>query len=165
MSIKFQNIICLLLIFLFLFPLAVSATNDEITSSTKISYGMDESFTMIIPSIFRIDEIKKETNADLLIENVMINTNSILKIYIKSDNYKDNWQLFNIQDKNDKMIYFIRLDGEKNNLINNDLILTINSGEAYNSQIKRILKFILDKTIKSGNYTDTLTFVTNVETK
>lgn len=106
---KYKSI-CLILIVLIMFfsSIAVYAEENEIKSSTTITYGSDESFTIIIPSTFIINTNGDAVMQELKAKDVMIKSNSILEVYIISINYEDSWKVIDTLNKNNKLSYAIK---------------------------------------------------------
>ena len=140
---------------------AGNITTDGEAGKTIVSYGMSESFTVIIPSDFNIYD--GEATANVSAENVMIGNGKFLVVRISGDDYIDSWELIDQQENNNRLEYVIGSANGANDIVNNSPVLIVAAGESYNSTVTETLYFtVVDELTKSGTYTDTLTFTVNI---
>lgn len=147
-------ILCVMMLTAF-FSLDVFAIENE-----AIKYGADESFVIVIPPGFSFDK-SKEYITNISAQDVLISDNKILKVSVYSDNYNNGWRAENVMEEDNYIFYEIGTDDKY--LVDLDtVILFVNSGEKYNSEIAQELYFRVASK-GSGNYYDILTFVSHVE--
>ena len=124
---------------------------------------MSESFVVIIPADFNIN-IDGTAEAEIEAVNIMLEDNKTLEVSIKSINYTDTWNLLDILEPTNKIKYKIGTTANENNINNNDIVLSVNAGEAYDSSIVETMYFtLIDNVSKAGTYIDRLTFTANVK--
>lgn len=135
----------------------------EESRDVTITYGMSESFIVIIPADFNIN-IDGTAEAEIEAVNIMLEDNKTLEVSIKSINYTDTWNLLDILEPTNKIKYKIGTSANENNINNNDIVLSVNAGEAYDSSIVETMYFtLIDNVSKAGTYIDRLTFTANVK--
>ena len=90
----------------------------------------------------------------------MVSHDKTLQVSISSDNYKNGWRANN-SSNNAFIVYKIGTDN-KYSVKNDDIVLSVNSGETYNGEARQPLYFVIDKVNTNGYYYDILTFLTSV---
>lgn len=158
------------LLFLFIFfsfgnnVFASNITVDGQSQNTVVSYGMSQGFVIIIPADFIIDGQTNKATAEVIASNVMIPDGKRLEVSINGDDYVDSWELVDEKESNNRIIYNIGTSEGDNNITNNDVVLAVAPGEAYNTTKTTTLYFeVVDILTKAGKYSDTITFTVNVE--
>lgn len=142
-----------------------SLTTDGGSHDVTVTYGMDEGFTVTIPTNFTIDESKKAT-ADVSASNVMIAYGKVLEVAISGDDYATtgSWELVDEAETENMLTYTIGTTEGGNEITNGSIVLDVESGEAYGSTVTETMYFtVVDELAKAGTYTDTLTFTVSVE--
>lgn len=158
-----SSALCLSMLFSTAVPaFAANITTNGDTGNTIVSYGMDEGFTVIIPSDFSIYD--GSATAEVSAENVMIGDNKFLVVRISGDDWDGSWKLIDNAENTNKLEYIIGTTEGANDIVNNSPVLIVEAGEAYNDTVTENLHFtMVDTTTKAGTYTDTLTFTVNID--
>ena len=158
-------VLCLALTLGLAVPTMAAPVTSNDTQNVVVSYGMGEEFLVNIPADFSIDTTTKKGQAIVSAENVMIDPDSVLTVTLSGTDYVDSWELVNSKDQNTTLTYTIGTTDGGNDVVNNTKVLTVNSGDAVNNEAEVVLYFtVIDELLKSGNYTDTLTFAVELST-
>ena len=145
------------------FAAGTSISTDGGSGETVVSYGMSQGFVVTIPADFDIDASLKAT-AEVSAENVMIPYGTTLNVRVSGDDYVDSWELIDQASASNQLTYEINMQGETDLIENNDIVLSVNSGAAYDTEVVEIMEFeIVDTVVKAGTYKDTLTFTVSVD--
>lgn len=143
---------------------AANITTDGGTGSTVVTYGTDQGFTVTIPADFTIDAATKKATAEVKAENVLIPYGQVLNVRVTGADYTDKWELIDEAEATNKLTYTIGTTEGGNEIGNNSVVLDVESGEAYGSEVEETLYFTVTDTLtKAGTYTDTLTFTVSVD--
>lgn len=154
-----STLLCLSMMFGTAMPIAAATVTRENESDVLLTYSSEENFVITIPADFTIDPSTGTATASVSASNVFIPDKSILNVNIHSDNYNVNWSLTDIEESANILRYSIGTEAWKSNIFNNSIVLSVESGEAYDSVISQTLYFkVLDALSKAGIYKDTLTF-------
>ena len=140
---------------------AADISIDGGSQNVTVTYGTSESFLVTIPaSITILDEV---SDFQISASNVMIGANKELVVEINGDDYVDKWELIDVANPDNRLEYAIQ--GPNGNVKNNDTVLSVLSGEAHDSTKTADFVFVrMDEATKSGTYTDTLTFTSEIKT-
>ena len=162
---KFKKLLSGMLCLAMLASTCISATAAQITSASSqnvvISYNMDQSFLVVIPANFNLSDNK--ATADVSASNVLIPDSSSLQVTINGDDYVDSWELINEEESSDSLTYTIGSSVGGNDIINNSVVLSVGSGDAFNSTVSKTMYFtVIDTLSNAGTYRDTLTFTVNI---
>lgn len=144
---------------------AADISTDGGSQEVKVTYGMNEGFTVTIPTNFTIDESKKAT-ANVSASNVMIAHGKVLEVSVSGDDYDTtgSWELIDEAEAANKLTYTIGTTEGGADIVNNSVVLSVGAGEAYGSTVTEIMHFtVIDELSKAGTYKDTLTFTVSVE--
>lgn len=141
---------------------AAEITTDNTIQNVTVTYGTNQSFVVTIPSNIVIDS-EGAGEAEISASNVMIAFGKVLKVTVSGDDYVDKWELIDKNEPTNTLTYYIENPAEEK-IANGDVVLDVESGEAYNKTVSDIMYFWITDTItKAGEYTDTLTFTVTVE--
>ena len=163
-----KKILSLALATIMMLSMATTAFAAEIdtdggSQETVVSYGMDDGFTVTIPTNFVIDTETNMATANVSASNVMIAHDKFLKVSISGNDYMDSWELIDESEAINMLTYTIGTTEGGSDIINNSVVLSVASGEAYNSIVTETMYFtVIDKLDESGVYKDTLTFVVEI---
>jgi len=156
-----SGVLCLSMLCSLCLPVAAAEITTPSSGETTVTYGMDESFLVVIPGDFNIR--RDVESVYILAQNVMLGANKILEVSISGDDYINGWELIDISETSNRISYAIGTTVGSNNIMNGSVVLSVNAGEAYNSIVSENLFFtILDNLTRSGIYRDTLTFTVNI---
>ena len=140
--------------------LPVQAEEFFATSNVTLVYGTNETFLIYIPSGFGFNN--KKVVAEVSALDVMLEHGAVLNIGVTGNDYVDSWEVIDIVDKNKSLTYIIGTADGKDDVKNNSIILSVNAGESYDSQVSVQLYFEITDSMQPGNYNDMLTFVVDV---
>ena len=141
-------------------PIQVFAADSH---SMVVNYGMNESFTVVIPPSFDID-MSGKSDVSISASNVLISDDTTLTVVISGADYAGNWELIDITENSNRLIYNIGTTEGGNDIVNGSVVLSVAAGEAYNSTVEEVLYFsIAEDIVKAGTYQDTLTFTVSVD--
>ena len=141
---------------------AAEIDTDGGSQETVVTYGMAEGFTVTIPTNFTIDDSKKAT-ANVSASDVMIAHGATLEVTISGNDYVDSWELIDTAEVTNQLTYTIGSTDGGSDIVNGSVVLSVASGEAYNSTVTETMYFtVVDELSKAGEYTDTLTFTVSV---
>ena len=144
---------------------AADISTDGASQDVTVTYGTSQSFVVTIPSSINLNE-EGRGGESLTASNVMIPANAVLEISISGNDYVDGWELIDVSEPTNKISYTIQEDTNCTEVYSGDVVLSVKSGEAYDSVASQYLRFWLNEEItKAGTYTDTLTFNVDVIVK
>ena len=142
---------------------AADITTDGGSGTTVVTYGMSQGFTVTIPASIDLDADAKAT-ADVTAENVLIPFGKTLNVRVSGDDYTDKWELIDAASAANKLTYTIGTTDGASDIVNNSVVLDVDSGEASASTVTETLYFeVTDEITKAGSYADTLTFTVSVD--
>ena len=155
----FSGILCIAMILsTSIIGFAAEITTSGGKNQTVVSYGMDESFVVVIPADFDLSS-NGTTEAEVSASNVMIKDDTELVVFISGDDYVDNWELIDKNESDNRLVYTIGTTEGADDIVNNSEVLVVSAGEAYNNTVVEKMYFnIVDTVSQAGIYTDTLTF-------
>lgn len=159
-----STIISMFMIISFLTPTVKATTiSTETSGETVVSYGMDESFIVTIPSRLRISYESDTGEMDISASNVMIGDGKVLEVTISSENYNNRWELEYTRTPYTRLTYRIGTTEYGRDIVNNSVVLSVAAGEAYNSTVTQTLYVYVSETLRySGTYKDYLTFTVSI---
>jgi len=143
---------------------AANITTNGGSQNVTVSYGLSQSFTVIIPETIQLDETGVYETV-VAAEDVFIPYGKLLNVVISSENSDElNWYLVDTSDdegEND-LRYGIDVNNEGEfNVLSGDSILSVEAGTL---QGETDLTFqLIDTPTKAGVYSGTLTFTVFVE--
>ena len=158
-----SSALCLSMLLSTAIPAFATDLTEATSGQTIVTYGMSESFTVVIPGNFTIGN-DGSANANVSAENVMLGANKSLAVTISGDDYVDKWELIDQAEASNKLTYTIGSTEGAADIVNDSIVLLVGAGEAYNSIVTETLYFTITDTLtKSGTYDDTLTFTVYVD--
>lgn len=138
---------------------AFAATIENGTGTVEVTYGVSESYTVIIPADITLTA-NQESDMEISASDVVIPYGNELTVSISSTNYTDSkWYLVEAANTANKLEYSVK-NGE-NAVASGDTILTVAAGTAENQTVNLTTKLVGTAT-HSGTYKDTLTFSVSV---
>jgi len=162
-----KKIFSLLLVTMLLLSMSVTAFAADITTdggsrNVPITYGVSQSFTVVIPGDINIDS-SGEYETQVLAQDVMIPNEHVLNVSISSDTADGaDWYLTDISENGNTINYKIDINGAGDfDVENESVILSLESGEL-ECEVGLTFKIFGDIT-KAGTYKDILTFNVNVD--
>jgi len=162
---KSLSIVVLVLLFMFILSVPVHADdlNTPGSGDTIVTYGMDESFVVHIPSRVTIDFDTSEGSMLVSASNVMIGSGRTLYVSMSSSQYNSRWELRTTKSPYQSLTYRIGTYEGGSNVTNHSVILTVDSGRYYNStKATRLYLYVSEEIRYSGSYRDYLTFFVDV---
>lgn len=139
---------------------AVSAYANEIdsdggTGDTTVVYGVEQTFTLNIPSEVTLQK-GEETTGSISVSNVVIPYGETLTVTMSSENYSNGWRL---KCGSAALSYDIKADGAS--LTDGQAVLTVAAGNT--AGVSKELSFaVQSEESVAGEYTDTLRFTASV---
>ena len=163
----FKSLLLVVLVLLFIHMLTIPVYADEITGpgsgKTNITYGMDESFIVHIPSRVTIDFDTSKGDMLVSASDVMIGSGRTLYVSIYSPQYNSRWELRTTKSPYQSLTYRIGTYEGGSNVSNHSVILTVDSGRYYNStKATRLYLYVSEEIRHSGTYKDYLTFYVDI---
>lgn len=136
---------------------AAEITTNGDSANTTVQYGASESYIVTVPDSAVIGD-DGLGNITVSISNALLASQSTLNVYISSDSFTNGyWNLTNTTQPNEKLKYSIKKNST--NIANNDIVLSVAAGEAWDSTVSATLALQLQDTVtQAGLYQDTLTF-------
>ena len=139
---------------------AQTIVHDGDSRNVTITYGVDMNFIVTIPSSIQINAVGIGT-AEITASDVFLPVDSNLEVSISGHDYADKWEIISQADNTDRIEYFIY--NGANEVENNDVIMTVAPGEAYDSVKSTTLTLSIDGIpTRADTYQDTLTFTAKV---
>lgn len=136
---------------------AAEITTNGDSANTTVQYGASEGYIVTVPDSAVIGD-DGLGNITVSISNALLASQSTLNVYISSDSFTNGyWNLTNTTQPNEKLKYSIKKNST--NIANNDIVLSVAAGEAWDSTVSATLALQLQDTVtQAGLYQDTLTF-------
>lgn len=159
------SIVVLVLLFMHILTIPVYAEDITVPGSgdTVVTYGMDESFVVHIPSRVTIDFDTSEGTMLISASDVMIGSGRTLYVSMGSSQYNSRWELRSTKSPYQSLTYRIGTYEGGSNVTNHSVVLTVDSGRYYNSTKATRLYLYVSETIRySGTYRDYLTFYVDI---
>jgi hypothetical protein len=135
-------------------------TNEQPSQDIKIVYGVENTFTITIPSGINV-YATKVSEEEVSISNVVIGYGKELNVKINSDNYDETW---NFVDESGiyKVPYYIGKTLNGNELSNNSTVLSVEAGNQEKESQKLYFELI-DLPEVDGIYQDNIKFMVSVD--
>ena len=167
-----KKTISIILILVCMLTLAMPAIAAEITtdatgsnsSNTVVTYGVSQSFIVVIPAEFEVNTDTKTAMAEIKASNVVIPYGKTLNVKISGHDYSDSWKLINTSSSDYALTYILGTTEGASNIVNNSVVLTAAAGDFWNSEASaKIYLKIMDMPKVAGYYQDTLTFTVSID--
>lgn len=165
---KTKKIISFALAMIMLLSITITASAQRIVHDgdfkhVTVTYGVDMEFIVTIPANIQINAAGIGS-AEITASNVFLPVDRNLEVAVSGDDYVDKWEIINQSDSENKIQYFIYNGAEEVN--NNDVVLLVSPGEAYDSTKTTNLTLSIDGVpTTADSYIDTLTFTASLSAK
>ena len=146
-----SGILCLAMVLSMAVP-SFAADNDM-----TIRYSNQESYEISIPASMDLDASSGEGMFTIEVDETEMSEDSYVSVTATSKNYDGGWFLVNVNDKNDKIEYFIGTTDNGSDVSANNEIMAADGNTSIDFYIR------LSDTSKFGTYEDTITFSSEVK--
>ena len=163
----FKSLSIVVLVLLFMPILSIPVFAEDLiapgSGETKVTYGMNESFVVHIPSRITIDFDTSKGDMLISASDVMIGSERTLYVSIYSSQYNNRWELRTTNSPYQSLTYRMGTYEGGSNVTNHSVILTVDSGRYYNStKATRLYLYVSEDIRYSGTYKDYLTFYVDI---
>lgn len=134
---------------------AFAATIEGESGTVEVTYGVSQSYTVVIPADITLSA-DKDSTMEVSASNVFIPYGNQLTVSISSAN---SWYLVDTADNSNKLSYSVK-NGEAA-VANGDAVLTVAAGNTDGDTVT-LTTTLVDTATISGTYKDTITFTVNV---
>ena len=147
------------------FAAEIGITGNQ-SSDTLVTYGPGSGYTVVIPESIVIpysagkgDSATVEVSAS----NVMIDYGTTLSVSISGQD-DGKWQLVDASNNANTIEYIIGTTAAGNDIVEDSDVLTVPAGDYWDSTKSATLHLTVNENVvKTGNYSDTLTFTVDVQ--
>ena len=147
------------------FAAEIGVTGSQ-TTDTLVSYGPGSGYTVVIPESIIIPYSKGKgdaTTIEISASNVMIDyeTNLIVSIAGQDDG---KWQLVDVSNNDNTIEYIIGSTTAGNDIVEDSTVLSVPAGDYWDSTKSATLHLTVNENVvKTGNYSDIITFTVDIQ--
>lgn len=158
-----KKIVSLVLALTLCLSLGVTAFAAEITvnsaqsATTTVTYGLDSSYTVVIPESVVIDSESYKGDTAVSASDVMLNYGETLNVTVTEIDV-----LVDAADAANTLTYKVGKTDGADDVTNGTVVLSVESGNVEGGEQALYFELTQDVT-KAGNYSDTLTFTVSVD--
>lgn len=147
------------------FAAEIGITGNQ-SSDTLVTYGPGSGYTVVIPESIVIPySAGKGDSATVAVSasNVMIDYGTTLTVSISGQD-DGKWQLVDAANNTNTIEYIIGTTAAGNDVVEDSDVLTVPAGDYWDSTKSSTLHLTVNENVvKTGNYSDTLTFTVDVQ--
>lgn len=133
-------------------------TDSAQSSDTVVTYGVSESYLVIVPEAVRMSPAGLG-EVTISVTDALLASGKQLSVYLTGDSYTSgSWHLTDVNNAANTLAYNITKNAGK--LADNDEVMSVAAGAAWNTTVSTTLQLALAQTAtQAGIYHDMLTFV------
>ena len=142
-----------------------SEDSVDFTNTTKVTYGVDQTYTVTIPESITVDKVTLKGKAVITASEVYIPAGAYIKVSVTSkntptgqtDGVTNAWELKATAGSTADPVGYTVTEGESNVLARGDIFLTAASAATFEA-VNKTLNIQVNKTMQVAVYEDYLTF-------